>query len=246
LHLVSHFCSGFCVGSILFRFGKGVPGVSTFTFPVLIGTGAMLPDLDGISIFFDHEVYYGSSWYSHHGALHSLIGIIPLSLILASIITIFWNRSKRCTPFRSLLLIFALLYSGNIIHVIGDLPCPLGPWWGLMMFWPVSTHRFGGWSHIWWLNEYLMMVLFIGALSSFVILGIMAKWPSTQSRRLETILILINLSVLFFLIRFIIVSRYIDPIQWQEYQTALLGEPLYTFLKSWNNTIQHIWIREIL
>lgn len=245
MHLASHFCSGFCIGSIISSFGW-VPGRSLFRFPVLIGVGAMLPDLDGISVFFNHKVYYGNAWYSHHGAFHSLLGIAFLSLLFTLIITIVWNPNGHCKNSLPSLRIFALLYLGNIIHIIEDLPCPLGPWQGLMILWPLLPNRFGGWSHIWWLNEYLMVVLFGSALSSLVIFEIIALRPSARSRLLKGMIILINLYALFLTFRFVIVSRYINPIQWQEYQKTLLGNSIYTLVKSLNTMIQHIWVWEIL
>ena len=246
MHLISHFCSGFCIGSIFSSFIRKTPITSLFTFPVLIALGSIFPDLDGISVFFNHKVYYETFWYSHHGAFHSLLGIAPFSLLFSAIITFVRNRSTYASFYRSLFPIFGLIFFGNIIHILEDLPCPLGPWHGLMIFWPLSSNRFGGWAHIWWLNEYLMVLLFSGMLSSLLLLGYMKAWPSTRPKLLKTTLIIINLIVLFFSIRFVIVSRYMNPTQWQEYQRALLGDSFYTFVKFWNVVIQHIWMQEIL
>lgn len=245
MHLLSHFCSGFCIGSIFSLLGRQ-EGASSFTFPVLIGVGAVLPDLDGISVFFNHSVYYGSLWYSHHGALHSLLGMAPLSFLLASLITRCLNRRAAGTRSRSPWLIFIPLYAGHVLHILEDLPCPAGPWGGLMTFWPLVFRRFGGWAHIWWVNEYLMVVLLSGALGSLVLLKIMQAWPSARPKLMATLLISINLWALFLALRFVLVSKYTDPLQWEEYQKALLGGPLYAFVRSWNTCIQPIWIREVL
>jgi hypothetical protein len=245
LHLVSHFGSGFVFGSVLAPFVSRRLGVPLLHLPTIIAVGTVLPDIDGVSVFFNHAVYYNQSWYSHHGCLHSLFGIIPCSLLFGLIIT---RVGKNNTLYRfpiHFLLVFAALYIGNIVHLAEDLPTPSGPWGGLMIWWPFTLQRFGGWSHIWWLNEYLMAVSILGLLSSFTLLRMMTAWP-TRANQISVILIASDVILLVCLVRFVIVSRYITPLQWQEYQKGLLGESFYTYIRSLNDMLQGIWIREIL
>jgi len=245
MHLISHFGSAFCVGSLLSPYSTKFGTFSRFSFPAIVATGALLPDIDGISVLFNHRVYYGTYWYSHHGAVHSLSGILFLSITFALVISVLSTRSLQF-QLRRLGIIIASLYLGSIIHLIEDIPCPPGPWGGLMLFWPLSCHRFGGWSHIWWVNEYLIAVSFFGALSIFVIMLIFRYYSSIYLKRLEWALIPLSLLILLLVAKYVIVSRYVNPVQWKTYQISLLTEPPYNFIKFWNDKIQCIWVKEFL
>lgn len=246
MHLISHIGSGICLGSIVYSLKRGNHEKSPFTIPLLIGAGAMLPDLDGVSIFFNHSVYYSSFWYSHHGALHSLFGIIPVSILVSLLITRVGRRVFENKFLHSHLSIFGLLYIGSVIHILEDLPCPPGPWQGLMVFWPLSTERYGGWGNIWWLDEYSMAVTTIGSICSMIILLVIANRQWARVAMLKALLVCSNSYVLFLTIRFVLFSKYVDPVQWEAHQRVLLGDFIYSVVKSWNVMIEHIWVRELI
>lgn len=241
MHLISHFSSGFCIGSFLFAIRSNGVKASPFLLPMLIGIGATLPDLDGVTIIFNRSVYYGNFWYSHRGILHSLFGIMPIAIVIAFFLTSFSRLSNKTHLLCRGFLVFVLLYAGCVIHILEDLPCPSVPWGGLRVFWPLSDQRIGGWSHIWWLNEYVMTILTIGMLLSLLVKVLMTKKMFYSSKVPRLLLVLNNGVILFLTTRFVIVSRYQDHTQWQLYQKGLLGSKVYAFVSSINSIYNNIW-----
>ena len=247
MHLVSHFSSGLCIGSFFMPFlGKKIPESSPFLAPVVIGIGATLPDIDGVSVFLNHGVFYGSQWYSHHGVLHSPVGSFFLCFLPTLIVGIYSLWRSRYELIRYCLLYSTLLLIGCMLHIVEDLPCPGEPWWGIMIFWPLSSQRYGGWSHIYWVNEYLMVVLSCGALISLALLAVMKKIPAKFHLLAASLMIGISTVTLAIALRFTWISKFENPIQWERYQKGIIGEPLFILAKFVNSLVQEIWAKELL
>jgi inner membrane protein len=139
---------------------------------LIIAMGAIagaLPDLDAISMWsgFDdsfgkwfhlehsgRSIYSQMFWYSHHGAMHSLLAsfCIPLFPLLI------WALIYRTWPGKNVwaaALVFSLSYNA---HLIGDLPTPGGSWKGIAFFYP-AQHYVGGYGATWWWNNYDIFLL---------------------------------------------------------------------------------------
>ncbi len=248
MHLISHFCSGFCAGSLMPRPSEeDSQALSILTVPTLTATGAVLPDLDGISVFFNHQIYYGPYAYSHHGSLHSPLGIFPLCLLLSYLFSRCREGWSQRGLSRSYVSYFIPLYLGSLLHLLEDLPCPPEPWGGLMILWPFSVQRFGGWAHIWFLNEFLMVFTFGASCLSLCLLVIIAKRRLVAwSRFSRLVLVGVNLSSLLIVLVFVLVSRYESEEQWEQVQRALLGDGLHSLAGMLNRLVEAIWSREIL
>jgi membrane-bound metal-dependent hydrolase YbcI (DUF457 family) len=159
--------------------------------------GAVLPDLDALSLGlggWGRRVYYGDYWYSHHHFSHSLLGAALIALAAAWI----WSRYRgwRGRP-AALSSLAALVFAGCVVHLLGDLPTPPGPWGGLPLLFPLSSD-FGGWARVWWWHNYYVMYVCLGALlAGAVLYGIEKLRPSARSltRGLQTLAALIALSL---------------------------------------------------
>src|SRR5215210_4620460 len=150
MHFISHFSSGFCLGACLLPLNRRFPRTVSLAAPTLVAIGSLLPDLDGISVFFAHNVYYGSKWFSHRGALHTPLGILPLLILIVYGTPTETGGQDPPRDERGALLGF--LYLGSLLHMVEDMMTPPGPWAGLMMLWPLSQRRAGGFARIFWVN----------------------------------------------------------------------------------------------
>jgi len=209
-----------------------------------VAIGSLLPDLDGISVFFAHNVYYGSKWFSHRGALHTPLGILPLLILIVYGTPTETGGQDPPRDERGALLGF--LYLGSLLHMVEDMMTPPGPWAGLMMLWPLSQRRAGGFARIFWVNEYLIAVLSVAALLSLALLLLMKRTPMPLRKVVAGLMILTSLGGLAETARFISVSEFKNPSQWKTYQQDLLGESLYNSIHHLVLSTQDIWVREIL
>jgi membrane-bound metal-dependent hydrolase YbcI (DUF457 family) len=125
--------------------------------------GAMAPDLDALSLLFSHRIYFGSAWYSHRQFLHSIFGCAFLAMLLPALVTALGNpgRDERA---RILGVGSRAVFAGGLIHLLGDLPTPPGPWGGLPLFFPLPI-RVGGWGHLGWVNAVIFYFLAAAALA---------------------------------------------------------------------------------
>jgi hypothetical protein len=236
VHILSHFGTGFCVGAGIAAIG----GRARFDVSLWMGLGAVLPDLDGLTVFFDHKVYYSRYWFSHHGALHSPV-VAATAVLLSQLLVLPMRGLEGSSRWR--VPVFVLI--GWLIHLLEDLPCPAGPWGGLPLLWPISSQRFGGWTHIWWLNEYLIAVLGLGALLAGLGLAF-ARWgPNAWARAAFLGVIAWATSALFLAAHFVATSRYESPRQWESYQRRRMGDGLYSLVHKANSEVAPIWSKQI-
>lgn len=239
MHLLSHFGSGFCVGAAASALRHKRKDRSLFPVPLLVAGGTLLPDLDAISVLFDHATYYSRNWYSHRGMLHSPLGVLPLVALVSFLI----GGRGRARPRAACAL---WLYLGALLHLLEDLPTPRGPWGGLMLLFPFSMRRFGGWSHIYWQNEFLMVLFSLGAVGSAALLAFLARSNEPARARLANLLVAGDMLVLGAGLIFVALSRYESPDAWESYQRRLLPETLYEAAHSLNRVVRSIWSKEIL
>ena len=132
--------------------------------------GAVLPDLDAISFglgAWGRAVYHGEHWYSHHQASHSLLGCAALA-ILGALAWRLWRARRGEAPDGRPLVLF--LFAGALVHLLGDLPTPAGPWGGLPLLYPLEA-RFGGWGIVWWWRHWYVFAVLASALLAAAAIG---------------------------------------------------------------------------
>lgn len=245
--LLTHVLTGVCAGCVAAPILEKKFSIRSGTSVFLVGLGAFLPDMDGITILFSHKTYYGTAWYSHHGAMHSLSGIALIALAIAALSLGVRRLSGKKADTRRFVQESLLIYFGSIIHLLGDLPTPPGHWLGLKLFWPFSDRIFGGWSRVWWINYYLIFFLSQIFTISLVLLGMNHFLRRGRLRSsLMILLVLINLAALGETVRYILTSHYLDRTQWSAYQHQLLGSSICNRFARISKKVFILWQKEIL
>lgn len=90
--------------------------------------GSLIPDIDVVPSLWDKDAYLTI----HRGFTHSLLGLLPMSLLAAWIVWRYVRKKKDRAPFKALWAMAAL---GVASHILLD-------WctsWGTMILWPDRT-----------------------------------------------------------------------------------------------------------
>ncbi len=182
MDILTHTISGMAIGSCLAIYSNGTWREKAGII-LLSGVGALLPDIDAISLWsgFDatignrlhlphpgKDIYSGKLWYSHHGFMHSLFAAAVLTLLLGLFIRIGEkgeNLNKTIHPFKKYSLLVSGFFLGYLVHLIEDMVTPGGSWGGVRFFFPSQIY-IGGTGNIWWWNNY---DIFLIVLSVFLI-----------------------------------------------------------------------------
>ncbi len=136
---------------------------------------SVLPDIDGLSLFISHKIYYGKEWYSHHMFGHSLTAALVTGLVMGLIYLLLATTARGAVNLfrRDKVLLerrtrrfagaFLIAFTAYLSHLAGDMLTPPGPWGGIALFWPDKA-AYGGWDRIFWHNWYIvyMSLLFTG------------------------------------------------------------------------------------
>ncbi|MDP3937743.1 MAG: metal-dependent hydrolase, partial [Deltaproteobacteria bacterium] len=164
-----HALTGALAGTLLVY---GLPGEPERRLSLVawVALGALAPDVDALSLLFSHATYFGSAWYSHRVFFHSLAGCAVLAAVLGVALPALFASLRTTSPIRpparpvpSVARVLAL-FAGGLVHLAGDLPTPPGPWSGIPLLFPLPG-RFGGWSHLGWVNAVLIYLLGAAALA---------------------------------------------------------------------------------
>lgn len=193
MDLLTHIATGMAVSSTIAVCIKG----NTIKKTAVICAGALggaLPDIDVVSLWskFDvtfgrlfnlshtgKEIYSAKFWYSHHGFMHSLAACLLFAAILLTTAYLIqrrfkdlsWNGLKRFS--RNNISIAGAFSAAYILHLICDMPTPVGSWGGVRLFFPLQSY-IGGWGKIWWWNNYDIFLIASGAIVlNFLILTIL-------------------------------------------------------------------------
>jgi inner membrane protein len=94
---------------------------------VALVAGALLPDVDVVTGFFDQM----AAIKYHRGLTHSFIGAIPLAFVAAAF---FWKWRNA----GSYWILAGLIYLGVVLHILSDLATS----YGTMLFFPLSAKRY--------------------------------------------------------------------------------------------------------
>jgi len=123
------------------------PTIATIT----LISSSVIPDIDYVVRFWGM-----TSYLKHHrGITHSILGVIALSLILASIVKVF----SRSTSYWTILL---LCFVGSFVHLFFDLTNS----YGTQILMPFTKHRY----HLDWLMLIDFPIIFL------LIAGLIAAW----------------------------------------------------------------------
>ena len=236
MDLFSHAASGVCLGVAagLLR------GKTDFKPTLLLTLGTVAPDIDGLTVLFDHSTYYAQHWYSHHGALHSPLAAVAAFVGFQTLSRLILGRRCASPAGRLAFLV------GWLIHLIEDLPSPAEPWGGLPLLWPFHDTRYGGWAHIWWLNEYLLFSLVSAAILALAGIAIVRRVQPRFARVISFITFTIALTALTQATIFSAVSRYESTSQWNTYQRLLLGDHLWAPVYRIDHVLNFLWEREVI
>ena len=236
MDLFSHAASGVCLG-VAAGLLRGKTDSRT---TLLLTLGTVAPDIDGLTVLFDHGTYYAQHWYSHHGALHSPVAALAAFVGFQALSRLIF-RPRRAFPAGRLAFLV-----GWLLHLIEDLPSPPEPWGGLPLLWPFRDTRYGGWAHIWWLNEYLLFVLVSAAMLALVGVAIVRHTPPRFARVISLLTFTAALTALTQATIFAAVSRYESIPQWNAYQRLLLGDRLWSPVYRIDHALNFLWEHEVI
>jgi hypothetical protein len=265
MDILTHALSGIAVGTVIVSFSdkkhKGKLGLIG-----LAGFGAVLPDLDAISLWskFDsilgsflglknsgQEIYFSKFWYSHHGFLHSLMAGVIIALLSFFLIFVLKRRLKMFL-FQDLLqnlknqkmYVFSFI-AGFIIHLIEDMPTPSCVWGGVNFLW-TSKIYVGGTGDIWWWNNYDIFLIVISVIGLNGIAHVTSKFIRIDIRKITAVVFFLGVALSLYQIK----TRDFDfnytghtpkyqqfEIKSKEIQEKILGEKLYNLMLEFDNKI---------
>ena len=129
---VAHVTIGYCLYCLLCRVGwtcpQGRPRCAAFFFLVMCIFFSLLPDLDSVLGILSRQ--FGRY---HNQFSHSLFFWMIPSLLLAGIIEITAHNRRMA------FVCGALCLTSCVIHILMDFSCHGR---GVMLFWPLTSHRF--------------------------------------------------------------------------------------------------------
>ncbi len=200
----------------------------------IIGTcllGAIAPDIDWITIFFDKETYFGFKWYSHHSFSHSIIGCLFLGL---AFFFLYMGLEKlnicKYINKKTISILIALFVFECLLHVFCDMVTIPGIWEGIPVFAPFSWKRYGGWSFMPW-RSYLTIYLAVGSFMTFFFISFI----ETKMKISKYVLPSVALVLLTFGGYNVLNSKYISQEQWEMKERKLVGDNLYDFTRRLEN-----------
>lgn len=257
MDILSHTLTGIAVGTVGCAFVKrGRNSVRKKALIILSGALAgAIPDMDAISLWsgFDdyigstfnlshtgRQIYFGKLWYSHHGMFHSLFmgALIPvLWLVLGSVIGkrsgSIQNRFQR--RFHSGKLGMLIFFSAYALHCFEDMITPSGSWDGVRLFFP-STEYYGGWSKIWWWNNYDLFLIIL----SVIVVNLVFQLFKTKTKSLVFVSFFVGLAL--FVIQ--IARRPNMDTIWNKNEVAsknlqkkFLGTKVYNVMEDFDNSM---------
>lgn len=264
MDILSHTLTGVATGTVVASFSKSsLPQKAVII--LVSGLGGALPDFDAISLWskFDatigsvlnlshtgKQIYFGKFWYSHHGALHSVIlGIlIPLiTMFLYASVKAFYFKNTNTfkavfTQNRLLILGFS---AGFFFHLLEDMPTPYCVWGGVNFFFPSDAY-IGGFGKIWWWNNYDIFLLIIAVICLNLIVLLFTQKQALIARWFTSFIFLAGLSLSIYQMQ----TRGFDfnykghTPKYQQYeqkskklQREILGEDLYKLMLRFDNTV---------
>jgi len=183
--ILTHAISGLALGTVI----AGISNKKTAESLKIIGLsgfGAVLPDIDAISMWsrFDstfgklfhishsgRDIYSLKFWYSHHVFFHSIAAALLLTFGLGLCFYMFRRKQGLSLVVKNNLPALIGFFIGFLIHLLGDMPTPSGSWGGVRLFFPLKMYV-GGTGNIWWWNNYdiFIIALVVFLINSFILM----------------------------------------------------------------------------
>lgn len=211
MDILIHTLSGLCAGTAVAALHRCRPAQQARI--VLVGgLGGMFPDIDTFSLWpgFDQTlgawlgqsgraIYASHLWYGHHGFFHSLLGVVCCTLLIGGLFSLLYAYLLRRAPgpmaaFRYLVPYQLSFAGGYLLHLLGDMPTPGGPWGGIRLLFPSSTYL-GGWGYTWWWNNYDVFLILVGTLVLSILTLFLCERYSRRLRFLPLALLLYGASL---------------------------------------------------
>ena len=262
MDIISHTLTGVAVGTVVSSFSKN-KWYTKISIILIGGLGGALPDFDALSLWskFDstigkifslthtgNQIYFGKLWYSHHGAFHSMLTPILISIVAIAIISLIHNF-KQLDEIKKHLIINRFKYLafciGFIFHLLEDMPTPGSVWGGVNLFFP-STGYIGGFGKIWWWNNYDLVLII--TLIIAINIGLNFIKNKSYQTRIKVTTATMCLGIILGLYQ--VLTRPIDfsytghtknyntyERQSKEIQKDILGEKLYNTMEAIDNMI---------
>jgi hypothetical protein len=136
-------------------------------------------------------------------------------------------------------------FGGGVIHLAGDLPTPPDPWGGIPLFFPLAA-RFGGWSHLGWVNEALFYLLGAAALAAGALAAAHHLSPPAGKPWLRAALAAVAGLALVGTVWFASISHYEGPAQWRSWQARFIPVVWIDALHGVERGAAVLWEREVL
>ena len=149
MDLLSHALMGGLVASLGLQKQYGMAASATMV------AANLLPDIDSAAMVLGPKYFF---LYHRHPLTHSVGGAVVLSAALTAVITL-------ATPLKRPGLVFVILFSGIMLHLLGDLLTP----WPIPFLWPFSPRTYS-FDLINFLDPLLLVLLGISFLS-------IRRWP---------------------------------------------------------------------
>lgn len=243
---IEHTLCGALAGSLV-AYGCPGPPRGRHHWIAWAAVGAAAPDLDAISLLFSHATYFGKAWYSHRAFLHSIAGALFLAMLLPALYAAFRRGGSTTQEGRRRWLYSsaAALFGGALIHLLGDLPTPPGPWDGLPLFFPLPF-RVGGWSHIGWVNAALIYLLAAAALAVAALAAAYRLAPPAIAPWVRGTLVGVTVLAFAGTLWFGGISTYRDPEQWRLWQARFIPIVWIDMLHGAGRSAAVLWEREVL
>lgn len=189
MDILTHALSGTAVAACTSTFVKTIPLQRVKI--LFVGTlGAILPDLDAISLWsrFDStfgklfqlshsgkDIYSMKLWYSHHAFLHSFLASLFWGVFLILIMFFITSKNAKNNFFRTHAIYVITFILGYWVHLLGDLPTPSSAWGGIALWWPFP-HYIGGLGKIWWWNNYDIFLLIVCCIFITLVVPLLLKY----------------------------------------------------------------------
>jgi len=244
-----HALTGALAGALL---AYGLPGEPELRLPRVawLTAGAVVPDLDALSLLFSHSSYFGAAWYSHRGFLHSIAGCALLALLLPALVRALRSRVGAAPPAGRppLAVAASAVFVGGLVHLAGDLPTPPGPWAGIPLFFPLTplAVRFGGWSHLGWVNAALLYLLGAAVLAAGTLAAARSVAPPRVRPWLRAGVVGVAALALGGTVWFAAISRYEDFDQWRLWQARFIPLVWIDAVDDLGRPASVFWDREVL
>lgn len=177
MDILTHAISGLAIGTAIVGISQKSK-IENLKIIGFSGLGAVLPDIDAITMWSKFDVTFGKLfhlshqgrniysmklWYSHHGFFHSITAALLFTFLLGLIFYLFNKKNNFSITIKNNSPVLIGFFAGFFIHLLEDMPTPSSSWGGVRLFFPLKTY-IGGSGDIWWWNNYDIFFIVLAVL----------------------------------------------------------------------------------